>query len=101
MQNESGKIEGDLRVTGPFTLNGMVTGSITVATGGTLHLHGMCCGTLFVESGGIAFVHGTVVQDIRNQGTVEVRGMVNGSVFSKGAHFQQVPSAVIHGAIET
>jgi len=100
MTAENGKIEGDLKVDTTFTLNGMVTGSITVIQGGILQLHGMCCGDLIIEQGGIAIVNGIVVRNIFNQGTIEVRGIVNGNVSSKGAHYQQAPGAVVRGTVE-
>jgi len=100
MKTENGKIDGNHTVSEAFTLYGMVTGSIHVVRGGSLQLHGMCNGNLVVDQGGTAMVFGMVVSDIRNQGTIEVRGTVKGSVFTRGANFQKAPGAVILGTIE-
>lgn len=98
---ENGKIEGDFLVQDDFTLNGMVTGTMTVAPGASLYLHGMCCRDLVISEGATAVVMGTVAGDLKNEGVVELRGVVQGSVFSRGAHFQSSPSAVVRGSIET
>jgi len=101
LQTENGKIEGDFVVSGQFTLNGMVTGTTTVAPGASFQLHGMCCGDLVVSSGATAVLFGTVVGNLVNTGVVELRGVIQGNVFSKGAHFQRSPSSVVKGTIET
>ena len=81
MKTESGKIEGDYRVTGPFQLNGMATGNVTVEGGGVFHLNGTVVGTLTVEAGGAAIVRGTVGGNVVNDGgSVEIFGVVRGSV---------------------
>lgn len=98
---ENGRIEGDFVVSGQFTLNGMVTGTTTVAPGASLQLHGMCCGDLVVSSGATAVLHGTVIGNLVNKGVTELRGVIQGNVLSKGAHFQRSLSSVINGAIET
>jgi cytoskeletal protein CcmA (bactofilin family) len=101
VRTENGKIEGDFLVQGELELNGMVTGTITVPSGASLHLHGICCADLVVMTGATAIVFGSVAGDLVNQGVVELRGVVNGNVATKGAHFQRSPSAVVHGSVET
>lgn len=101
MKIENGKIEGDFVVSDQFTLNGMITGTTTVAPGATFQLHGMCCGDLVVSGGATAVLFGIVVGNLVNKGVVELRGVIQGNVFSKGAHFQRSPSSVVNGAIET
>lgn len=101
MQIENGTIEGDFVVGGQFTLNGLVTGKTTVAPCASFQLHGMCRGDLIVSSGATAVLLGTVAGDLVNKGVVELRGVIQGNVLSKGAHFQRSPSSVVNGAIET
>jgi hypothetical protein len=100
LQIENGKIEDNLIVNRQLTLNGMVTGQTTVAPGASFHLYGICCQDLIVSSGATAVIFGTVVGDLINEGVVELRGIIQGNVFSKGAKFLQSPSAIVNGAIE-
>lgn len=101
MKIENGKIEGNFTVNSEMTINGMVTGSITVVAGGKLYLRGTCSNNIIVQSGGSAFLYGTVGNDVHNAGNVEVEGTVNGSVLSIGAPFKKSDGAVIRGRIAT
>jgi len=81
MTIEHGKIEGDFTVHGEFMLHGMITGSATVETGAKLALHGMVCGDLIIENGAQVDLHGMVCRDVwNNGGTLEVRGMIIGTL---------------------
>jgi cytoskeletal protein CcmA (bactofilin family) len=100
MKTTNDKIDGSLTITEAFSIHGMVTGAITVVQGGTLHLYGMCGGDLNVDSGGTAIICGMVVGNVRNKGTIEVQGTVAGSIYTRGAHYQQAPGAIVRGAVE-
>jgi cytoskeletal protein CcmA (bactofilin family) len=81
MKVEEGKIEGDITVDEEFQLNGIISGNITVVTGGSLILHGTCLGNLVIERDALANIHGTVVGDVENQGgKLEVHGTVDGNI---------------------
>ncbi len=82
MKVEEGRIEGDITVDEEFQLDGIISGNITVVSGGSLILHGTCLGSLTIESDASANVHGTVVGDVHNQGgQLEVHGSVEGNIF--------------------
>ena len=98
MQTENGKIESDIEVAGEFQLNGMVTGSIVVSSGGSLRLNGMCCKDLIVEEGGEALVFGTVSGNAVNKGgSITVHGVIVGSLTTLSGQSQIVAGALING----
>ena len=100
MRTESGTIEGDLRVEDDFTLQGMVTGDVTVGRGGHLELQGMVAGGLKVEDGATAVVRGMVAKDVLNAGHLTVYGMVIGRLDSTtGASTTIVRGAHINGEV--
>ena len=77
MRIEEGKIEGDITVDGDFVLNGMVTGNITVVSGGKLELNGTCGGDLTLEEGTTVYLRGKVAGDIHNNGgNLEIDGVI-------------------------
>lgn len=81
MVEETGKIEGDLRIDGDFVLRGMVTGTVTVTDGGYCELHGVIGKDLIVEPGGIVTLHGMVIRDVFNLGgDLEIFGMIHGAL---------------------
>ena len=91
------KIEGDFTVAEDIVLQGMVTGNITVARGGSLNLQGLCCKSLFVESGGDATIRGTVNADVVNRGgTVTIHDIVNGAVREESGETHIAAGAVVH-----
>lgn len=98
MQIENGKIESDITVTGEFKLNGMVTGSIVISSGGRLRLNGMCCKDLIVEEGGEALVFGTVSGSAVNKGgLLVVYGVIIGPLSTLSGESQVSDGAVING----
>jgi predicted RNA-binding Zn-ribbon protein involved in translation (DUF1610 family) len=81
MSAENDKIDGDLIVSNPITLHGMVTGKIVVRDGGLLILQGICCRNLEVETGGTARIQGIVSGNIINHGgKISIEGIVKGSI---------------------
>lgn len=99
MITENGKIEGDHVVTGHLTLNGMVTGTLTVASGGSVRLNGVC-GRLVVQSDASAEVGGMVVADVLNEGTMHLSGVVNGSVLTKHGRFTRTERSIVRGEVK-
>ncbi|SGZ01868.1 polymer-forming cytoskeletal protein [Moritella viscosa] len=85
MKHESGRISGDLVVNENLTLNGIVTGNITVHTNITLVLNGMCLGELTLEPESNANSKGTVKGSIHNNGALlKINGVVQGDVTDGG-----------------
>lgn len=81
LRTESGKIDGPLQIDGPFTLFGMITGEVTVISGGGLTVNGMLGDSLSVEQGGWAIINGSISGDvINNGGDIQIRGSINGTV---------------------
>ncbi|MHA7681593.1 hypothetical protein [Cupriavidus sp. PET2-C1] len=90
------KIDGAWIVTDAQAFGGMVVGPITVEPTGSLELTGMCCSSVLVR--GTAVISGMISGDLLvESGTVELRGMVAGSVFENGGEFKASPSAMIAG----
>ena len=84
----------------PLIFKGTTLGSMTVTASGVLHLHGTCSGSLYVQKGAIVIVHGVVQQDIFNEGIVELRGRVEGNVFSRDAFYHSIPPGFVVGQVE-
>jgi cytoskeletal protein CcmA (bactofilin family) len=81
METITDKIEGDLLVTEMLNIRGMVTGSVTVTSNGTLNLYGMICGNLILEPNSNTVVHGMVNGNVLNQGGfLSVLGRVVGVI---------------------
>ncbi|MDO9006084.1 MAG: hypothetical protein Q7V20_21785 [Aquabacterium sp.] len=97
---DEGLIDGSAVVDRPLVFEGEASGSMTVTADGTLHLRGTCCGSLHVHKGGIAIVHGVVKQDVINEGILELRGRVEGNLFSKGAFYLRITPGVVLGTVE-
>jgi hypothetical protein len=64
--------------------HGMVTGSVTVASGVALHFYGMIAGDLNIEPGATVDHHGFVAGSVFNRGRLTVHGKIGGSVDDTG-----------------
>ncbi len=85
---ESGKIHDNVLVAagGRLTLDGMIVGSLRVASGGYAHVRGLVQG-LVVESGGSARLDGMCVGDVHNMGgDLVIAGMVTGEFAWPNVH---------------
>lgn len=98
---EDGKLDGNVVVRDAFQLNGMVTGTISVAPTGRLWLNGMCCGNLIVEAGAEVELHGTCVGEVLNRGgLLSVYGKVRGGILtSAGGQTRIDENAVVRGTV--
>ena len=95
MRTENGTIEGDLVVTGPFTLNGVVTGTVVVKAGGIFKLNGVAS-KLIVQDGADVSLRGVVGGDVKNEGgKLEVLGVVSGALITTRGETSVAPNAVI------
>lgn len=101
MRVEYGSLFGDQVLAEDLALYGVATGSLTVGAGRSLFLYGLCSAGLVVEAGASATVLGTVAGDIVNRGSVVLHGLVQGSVYSRGASLTKSPASVVVGALET
>lgn len=93
---EGGKIQGNVRVTsgGELTLSGMITGTLTIESGGYASVGGMV-GQLVVEPGGKAELGGMCTGDATNHGgELTVTGTVCGSLIGRASTYV-APSARI------
>jgi cytoskeletal protein CcmA (bactofilin family) len=101
VREERGKIEGNLTVSDALTVQGMVTGSITVQQGGSLELHGMCCGNLTVEPGANASTFGMVCGKVLNLGgQLAINGMVTSAMTCQAGETTLGPDSRVMGGIE-
>ena len=82
MTVEFGQVSGPLAIRVDYVLHGMVTGDVVVEPGGRFHLFGMVNGDLRVQEGGSAEVRGMVSKNVLNAGSLEVYGMIIGSLSS-------------------
>jgi autotransporter passenger strand-loop-strand repeat protein len=79
------KIERDLFVEDTFEVNGMVIGTVTVSSNGTLILRGMVVGDVIINPNSKGIIYGMVKGNLINQGgLLEVYGMVKGSIIESG-----------------
>lgn len=100
IRTESGLIKGDLRVTGDFTLLGMVTGSVSVASGAALWLHGLVRGDLHLEPEARVEVRGVVDGSVINRGgRLRLFGTVNQAVRAESGETLVHPKAVVAGGV--
>jgi hypothetical protein len=82
MRTSNQNFEDDVIVNDEFEFSGMITGSITIVSGGHFVLHGICCRDLFVEPGSVVHIHGTVVGNVYNRGgNLEVYGTIGGDLY--------------------
>jgi len=90
------KLEGPLEVADVCCLYGMVVGDAHVRAGGTLELYGTVTGNVHIERGGRAIINGTVSGSVRNEGRVEVAGVIGGNLTGDGSR-SVTPQAKVGG----
>jgi cytoskeletal protein CcmA (bactofilin family) len=100
MSAEHGKIEGNRRVADGLDLHGMVTGTVSVASGGWLELRGTVCRDLVLEEGSSVHRYGTVSGDVYNRGSeLLVYGSIGGTLHREGGTTVIDSDAAIAGPI--
>ncbi|MFN8473935.1 MAG: polymer-forming cytoskeletal protein [Anaerolineae bacterium] len=78
-QQPSGIWNGDLRITGPMDVHGIVNGSV------------------FVESGAVVKLHGTVNGTVHNLGgDLTICGIVNGPILRHAGTTVLMPGAIVN-----
>lgn len=78
----------------------MATGNVTVMRDCTLHLDGMICGDLVVSPGARAVVRGIVNGGIRNEGDLELWGMVDGAINDISGRSVLKPGCVVQREVQ-
>lgn len=77
MRFENGIVEHNITIADAYTLTGIVTGNITVLSGGNLELVGICSGDLIVESGARVNLIGIVEGRIINNGGAVIEAVLS------------------------
>ncbi|WP_375291224.1 hypothetical protein [Qipengyuania sp.] len=80
----------------PTTLRGIAESGATVTNGGRLTCQGEIRDMLKIEPGGFAIVSGVVSGDIVNDGRLEVRGVVKGTISGEGIQRLR-PGSMVNG----
>lgn len=90
---------GNLKVSEPYSLFGMVTGHTEVNEGGDLYVYGSCGQGMTVHEGGRAVIYGVVLGDVTNKGgELHVYGVITGEVHNIDGDTIVDPDAVVaHG----
>lgn len=78
--NNSGIIESDYSCTKPEKISGIVTGNVTISDNATLTLSGVVAGNVTVNKNSRLVCSGVVNGNIIGQGSIELSGVVNGTV---------------------
>lgn len=94
------KREGPLEVAEVCRVYGMIVGDARVRAGGTLELYGTVTGDVHIERGGRAIIDGTVAGSVRNDGRVEIAGVIGGSLTGEGSR-SVTPQAMVGGRTST
>jgi len=74
--------QGSLVITNDSFISGQQIGHVLLKSGAELFVKGIILGDLEIEEGAKCVIHGTVIGSIRNRGTLNVYGLVNGKIFS-------------------
>ncbi len=100
MRIENKKIEGDIKIAEELTVNGTITGSAVVSSGGKLILNGIVKQDVILERGSYVELYGEVEGDVHNHGgELKLYGKVNGSLYKDAGVIVIHPTAVIKGKI--
>lgn len=83
MRIDSDKIDEDLQVQEELIIHGMITGNVTVLSGGHLILHGVVCKNMYIEKGASADIHGVVLKDVYNRGILAIFGTIKGHLHNE------------------
>lgn len=93
-------MEGDMKISDELTLNGSVSGTATVTTGGYLILNGMVGQDLVLEKDSKVELFGSVAGNIYNRGgELTIHGIVEGALYKNAGVIVIYPEAKIKGKI--
>jgi cytoskeletal protein CcmA (bactofilin family) len=100
MRVENRKMEGDMKVSDELTLNGSVSGTTSVTTGGYLILNGMIGQDLVLEKDSKVELFGTVTGNVYNRGgELAIHGIVEGALYKNAGIMVIYPESKIKGKI--
>jgi cytoskeletal protein CcmA (bactofilin family) len=80
MRTTHGKLPGPTVFREDSVHHGMITGSVTVVSGISLHSYGMIAGDLDIEPGATVDHHGMIAGSVNNRGRLTLNGRVAGSL---------------------
>jgi cytoskeletal protein CcmA (bactofilin family) len=93
-------MEGDLKVNDELTLNGSVSGTTTVTSGGYLILNGVIGQDLILEKDSKVEHFGTVTGNVYNRGgELIIHGIVEGALYKNAGIILIHPESKIQGKI--
>lgn len=100
MRVENRKMDGDMKVSDELTLNGSVSGTTSVTTGGFLILNGIIGQDLVLEKDSKVELFGTVTGNVYNRGgELAIHGIVEGALYKNAGIMIIYPEAKIKGKI--
>ena len=100
MRVENRKMEGDLKVSDELTLNGSVSSTTTVTSGGYLILNGVVGQDLILEKDSKVELFGTVTGNIYNRGgELIIHGIIEGALYKNAGVIVIHPESKIKGKI--
>lgn len=103
MREERGRIAGNMVVYEPFTLWGVVSGTVSVIKGGKFYARGLIHGNLDVQEGGRVHVFGSISGNVTLAADTKViiSGMVAGDIINNGGRLFIDKQAKVDGRIKT
>lgn len=103
MREERNRIAGDVVVYEPFTLWGVVSGTVKVIEGGKFYARGLIHGDLIVEKGGRVHIFGSISGNVTlaEDTKVIISGMVAGDVINNGGRLFIDKQAKVEGRVKT
>lgn len=100
MRVENRKMDGDMKIGDELTLNGSVSGTATVTTGGYLILNGVVGQDLVLEKDSKVELFGTVTGNIYNRGgELAIHGILEGALYKNAGTIVIYPESKIKGKI--
>jgi cytoskeletal protein CcmA (bactofilin family) len=100
MRVENRKLEGDLKVSDELTLNGSVSSTATVSSGGYLIMNGVVGQDLILEKDSKVELFGTVMGNVYNRGgELIIHGIVEGALYKNAGVIVIHPESKIKGKV--
>lgn len=100
MRVENRKLEGDLKVSDELTLNGSISSTATVTSGGYLIMNGIIGQDLILEKDSKVELFGTVTGNVYNRGgELAIHGTVEGALYKNAGLIMIHPESKIKGKV--